>query len=202
MCYLIGITGSSGGGKSDFGKMLNSKLPNSRYLDCDVWLPTAFSATGRDRLTTLFGAAIFHEDGTLNAGVFCSGEEEIKQSNAIIDSYIFPRTKEYIEASKESAFVLVDFMRLPVCAEVWNACEKKILVEAPEDDRLERLIVREPRYSKSQFKRRDATGVAFDKCNADIVVTNNSTLEALESKAEEIAELIKSELHIFKEVKS
>lgn len=190
MTYLIGITGGIGGGKSTVSYYLSetgATIIDTDRISHEVTLP---GSDALDEIRTVFGASVFHEDGSLDrkamAGVVFGDEEKLSLLNSILHPRIRRRwLKVAGECIEPFAFVVTPLLLennlQRYFDEIW-------VVTADEDERIKRVMARD-NTSRESVQRRMAHQIPeSEKIDAaDIVIDTSggyettlaSTLKAL-----------------------
>ncbi len=141
----IGLTGGAGAGKSTVARRLAEH--GAVVVDADV-LAREVVAPGSPGLAAVveeFGTSVLHEDGTLDraglAAVAFSSPERRLALESITHPRIAARTRELFAAAAEDA-VLVHDVPLLVEKSLGAAYHLVVVVHAPEDERIRRLVGR------------------------------------------------------------
>lgn len=144
-CYIIGLTGPTGAGKSTVSKVFEEY--GAAILDCDKLARDAVNEKDCiENLCRSFGDDIV-TDGVLNRALVAkrafSSEENAKLLNSITHPVILRLLKEQIDENKENHKVIVIDAPLLFEASLENWCDKVISVIAPFEIRIERIIKRD-----------------------------------------------------------
>lgn len=145
---ILGLTGKTGAGKSTVAAFLEEK--GCFVIDGDV-VAREIVLPGMPALNALceaFGKDILFEDGSLDrknlAAKAFSSAENTARLNEITHPFIKRRFEELIEfAEKEGYRVAVIDAAALLESSCKELCEKIIVVHAPEDVRLERILKRD-----------------------------------------------------------
>lgn len=189
---VIGITGGSGCGKSIVSKYLSQK--GLYHMDCDL-IARKVVEPGSDCLKELvinFGNDILHETGELDrrklASIAFSTEKNTKLLNEVTLKHIVSYIKnELITLEKQGKkAVLMDGATL-IESGLNKICNYNLVVIAPKNNRIEHIISRDNISLEEATKRINAQKSDDFYLNiADFSINNNSTIESLYEKTEEV----------------
>lgn len=196
---VIGITGSSGAGKSTVCEILKNEY-NAKIIDADK-IAKQLSKKGTDYLTEIvnkFGQEILLENGELNrqklAQIIYKSQEKREMLNRCTFKYIREEIKEKImqqtlELSKpETKTIIAIDAPLLYEAELENICDFVIAVIS--DDRelqIQRIIKRDKitrEHAISRLKAQKANEYYTSK--SKYVIINNGNLEKVEEQIRKI----------------
>lgn len=192
----IGLTGPTGAGKSTVAVKLRER--GYAVIDADK-IAREITQPGSPVLAELaeaFGADIL-EDGVLNRGLLAerafSAPEQTKKLNAITHPHIVRQ----MEAKRDAAFRAGDRVAVMDGAQLFEAgadriCDFVVVVTAPEEVRLERLLRRDTIPAEKIRERMAAqfSGAYYER-RADMIIRNyppfplEEELEQLYHKIEE-----------------
>ncbi|HAN44845.1 MAG TPA: dephospho-CoA kinase [Ruminococcaceae bacterium] len=148
LSIVVGLTGQTGAGKTTVSKIL--KEQKISVIDADQVARTVVD-TGTQCLSDLaleFSISILNHDGTLNrekmAELVFSDREKLKRLNKIIFPYILKEISQKIEALKKEGKPLI-VLDAPTLIEsgAYRMCDKVISVLAPENERINRIVMRD-----------------------------------------------------------
>ena len=190
---IAGLTGGIATGKSTVSEMFR-KL-GAHVIDFDVLSRVVVEPDmpAWQDIVQFFGESVLSADRTLDRArlgdIVFDDEEKRKQ----LQGFIYPRLfEEYsrrirdIEEKDSSAIVIAD---VPLLIEIrlQTMFEKIILVYAPEEQQLQRLIERDGFSNEDARKRLEAQMSIEEKLQyADYVVHNTGSLESTEAEAQDI----------------
>lgn len=175
---LISIVGKSGSGKTTITNKLVELNPKIRYLDIDKIghyvndLPKV-----QEQLISAFGKNIIKK-GQVNRKILGSIVFNNKEAMQILTAITWPVMEQiidsYIEANQDKIIIL-DWLLLPK-TKYLAASNLKILVTAPLDIRMERVIKRD-NISKEKFLEREKATIEFNQKDFDQVIENTGNIE-------------------------
>lgn len=196
------ITGSIGSGKSSVCLLL--KMYGFEIIDADLIAHEILDQNSAD-IKELFGNDVISSDGKvdrkiLGALVFGSSAMRFK-----LDELLGLKIRDRIFMMCQSASLkgLPYFVDLPLYFERYefykNCFEKVIVVYAPNDILLQRIIKRN-NLPLEQAKNRLAAQISIEtkRKNADILIDNSKTLSELNSQVDELIDVIKEEYESIK----
>ena len=145
---IYGLTGKTGAGKSTVAQKL-SEL-GFCVIDGDK-IAREITEKGKPTLSLLaneFGCDIIEEDGSLNRKLLASRAFKDKESTAMLNAITHPIIKAEFEKVLEKAeedgfsYAVIDAAAL-LESSCKDLCEKIIVVSAPEEIRLQRILSRD-----------------------------------------------------------
>ena len=192
---VYGLTGKTGAGKSTVAGKL-AKL-GFYIIDGDV-IARGITEKGKPALKELaneFGYDIIESDGSLNRKLLASRAFKDKESTAKLNRITHPLIKKEFEAelmkaqNEGFAFAVIDAAAL-LESSCKDLCEKIIVVTAPEDIRLERILKRD-NITKAQALIRINAQFPDEYYNekADILIRNYPPFESnIDKQLKELTE--------------
>lgn len=174
---VVGLTGPTGAGKSTVGEILKKK--GCYVIDCDqvTRSPQVYDSTCLEELSNAFGPEIF-EEGVLNRGELArrafSSEEARMRLGQITFPRIIRRVRELLAegASKGYKVLVLDAPTL-FEAGLDSACSRILVVNAPKEERLARVLKRDNISKEAALRRLEAQpSPDFYTSRADWVVEN------------------------------
>ena len=195
---VIGLCGGSGSGKSTVARLLESH--NILHIDTDSvyrkLISTASECTAE--LANEFGDVIINSDGSVNRTVLAEivFNDKTKHSvlNRIAHRHVLNVVREIISVSMGYIAVCVD---APLLFESGfdSECDILVAVVAPLHDRIDR-ITRRDKISDEAARKRISSQIQDDELikRVDFVINNENDPTMLESKVDELVDLIKNKL--------
>ncbi len=173
---VYGLTGKTGAGKSTVAAFLKEK--GFYIIDGDV-IARHITDKGKPALKLLaehFGADIINEDGTLDRRLLASRAFSSPENTQMLNSITHPLItkefeKEIEKAVKEDCTKAVIDAAALLESECKNLCSKIIVVYAPEEMRLKRILSRDSiteEEAKTRMKAQKSDEYYFS--HADIIV--------------------------------
>ena len=185
----VGLTGGIGSGKSTVAQLF-SEL-GAYVVDADR-VAREVVAPGSDGLRALvaeFGPGICAPDGSLDraamAEVVFADESARARLNAITHPRIAARTAELMAALPDDAVVIHD---VPLLAELGlqGAYDLVVVVDAPDDVRITRLIDRGLSESDARARIAAQAGREQRLAIADVVIDNSGDLASLTAQVQKV----------------
>lgn len=193
--HRIGLTGGIGAGKSSVAKLLaehGAIVVDADALAREVVAP---GTPGLAEVVEAFGRDVLNEDGSLNrealAGIVFNDPEKRRTLEGITHPRIGERTKELFDSAGPDDVVVHD---VPLLVELNMAglYEAVIVVEAPDDVRLERLEGRGLPREKALERIRSQADREARRAVATVVIDNSGDEAALRRRVDEVWEQLTS----------
>ena len=192
---IIGVTGSSGAGKTQVCKLLQEQY-DAEVIDADA-VAKKLSKKGTVYLNSIvnhFGTDIVYKNGALNrkklANMIYEDDQKREQLNRCTFDFIVQEIKERINRINHKEMILID---APLLFEsgLNTICDSVIVVLANPEEQIKRICKRDGITEEVAQKRLNAqnTNDYFQEVG-DIVIVNDKTLEDLKQKVQEIAKEI------------
>ena len=174
---VIGLTGESGSGKSTVCERLRKN--GFIIIDADK---AARSITEKgspvlERLASAFGNDIIKSDGELDRRLLASRAFRDYKSKRLLDSITHPEIisiceKTAKEQTEKGKNVIIDAPLL-FTSGLWQICHKTVKVYAPEEIRLERILLRD-NITKEEALLRFSKQTEEEKAarSADVIINN------------------------------
>ena len=187
---LIGLTGNIASGKTEVARILadlGATVIDADELARDVVRPGTAALAA---IVSRWGEGMLHPDGTLNRAalraIVFSSEADRLELNRIVHPEVKGLRDQLVEEAKARGDVAV-VAAIPLLFEVGleREYDRVILVDAPEDVRLSRLVRRRG-ISEAEARRMMAAQMpaASKRPRADIVIDNDADLKALRRSVE------------------
>jgi dephospho-CoA kinase len=189
---IIGITGGIGSGKSALSDYLIGK--GYAVLDADQIAreTTAAGSEGLAALVERFGEEILLPDGNLDrrglAALAFSDGEKRGELNALLHGRIGARMDELLDERRAEGAALV-FLSAPLLIEAGmrGKVDELWLVEAGEEERIQRVRERDGLTEAEIRRRMDAQMPAGEKRkHADVILDNSGSLADLRRQADRL----------------
>lgn len=175
---IYGLTGQTGAGKSTVGKMLSEK--GYLIVDGDVAARAVVEKGSPvlDELSRVFGADIIDENGCLIRSALAekafSSEENRQKLNSITHPAVTKWSVDFIKKNltENHKGVVIDAAAI-FDSDIQRYCTKMIVVTAPEEERLARILERDGLTREAAMLRIKAQkDEQYYKERADILVRN------------------------------
>jgi dephospho-CoA kinase len=185
---IIGLTGGIGAGKSAVAGRLAEQ--GAVIIDSDV-LAREVVAPGTEGLAEVvaaFGPSVLDDAGALDRpalGRTVFGDDDARRRlESIIHPRVRARAAELVAAAPPDAVVVND---VPLLVEKGYQFPLVIVVQAPLDDRLERLA-RDRGMSRAEAESRIAAQATDEqrRAVADVVIDNDGTLDDLRARVDAV----------------
>ena len=190
---VIAITGGIGSGKSAVAKLFEQW--GAQTVDADILAREVVEpgSEGFQRVVQNFGPDMVLADGSLNRPKLASIIFSDQEKKALLESLLHPLIRErwlsQLEQLKKGNAPLIAYI-VPLFFEStaqMPEIEKVVLISAPEETRIARIMSRDlfPRQiAELRIKAQLPDSAKIDK--SDYVIKNDSSLEQLESRAREV----------------
>lgn len=193
---IIGLTGKTGAGKSTIAEYLSKNgcfIIDGDKIARDILLP---GKTAVKELSDFFGEDIVLPDGNINRSLVAqrafSSAENTAALNRITHPHITMQFKEDIKrAGKEGYNAAVIDAAALLESDCKNLCEKIVVVTAPEEIRLQRILKRDSistQAAMTRIKAQKDDDYYFSQ--ADIIIRNYEPYK-LEKELTALDELLK-----------
>lgn len=195
---IIGITGSSGSGKSSVCKIIK-KIRRAEIIDADEIAKELQDnkATYYEKIVETFGKDILLDNGYINrkklANIIFSNLVEKEKLDKLTFKYVVEEIKNRIELLKkqDSNYIVVDAPTL-IEAGMLDMFDIIIVVKSKENNKIDRICKRDGITIKEAQKRlASQKSDEFYEAYANFVISNDD--EDIENKAKEILESIERE---------
>lgn len=175
----IGITGNIGSGKTTVSKIFEILNVPVFYADDAAKKVMVEDPILIDALKTEFGSEAYFDDGSLNrkhiAGIVFNNETELAKLNAIVHPAVFRAFDNWVDGVKNAPYVMKEAALLFESSS-YKMCDKTIMVTAPLELRLNRVMERD-NLSRAEAESRNARQFSEEKKIqlADFVIRNDDT---------------------------
>ena len=188
---IIGITGSSGAGKSTICAILKKEY-NVKIINADQ-IAKRLSNKGTNYMNDIintFGNDIVDEQGKLKrkklAKIIYNDPEKRKKLNNCTFKYIKKEIEEEIDKIKEDVTIIIDAPLLFECG-LEKLCDKVIGVISKRDLQIERIVARDNidyEQAESRLNAQEDNEFYIKRC--DVIIENNNDIEDIEKKISNI----------------
>lgn len=179
---IIGITGKSGSGKSTLANLLSQEL-KCDYIDIDK---IGHKATKEPnivkKLCTIFGEEILGEnrqqiDRKKLGNIVFSSKEKMDILTQITWGYM----QEELDAilRKKPKIILLEWALLPIDKKYWEKCDIKILLQAKDELRKNKVMERD-QIAEEYFLKREANSMDYSNFEFDFIFENDYQPQTLE----------------------
>ena len=191
---VIGITGSSGSGKSTICKMLKKEY-KVKIINADK-VAKKLSRKGTNYIIDIidkFGKDIVDEEGELRrkrlAEIIYTDPEKRKELNNCTFKYIKKEIeKQVIKEESSDNTVIIDAPLLFEC-ELDKLCNSVVGIISKREMQIERIVARDNvdyEIAEKRLNAQETNEFYIEKC--DEIIENNNDIFAIEKSVEEIAE--------------
>lgn len=175
----VGITGNIGSGKTTVSKMFELLGIPVFYAD-----DAAKSIMVTDELLVAgiklaFGAAAYFNDGSLNrkhiAGIVFNDEQQLAKLNALVHPAVFRAFDNWAKQIENAPYVIKEAALLFESSS-YKMCDKTILVTAPLETRIKRVMQRDSITKEEVISRNLRQFTQEEKLKlADFIIKNDDT---------------------------
>ena len=175
----VGITGNIGSGKTTVSKIFEVLGIPVFYADDEAKKVMVNDAILIAELKQAFGEQSYFEDGSLNrkhiAGIVFNNEAELNKLNAIVHPAVFRAFDNWVPQFKSAPYVLKEAALLFESSS-YKMCDKSIMVTAPLELRIARVMLRDG-LSRDEILNREARQFSEEKKLqlADYAIKNDNT---------------------------
>ena len=190
---LVGLTGGMGAGKSTVARMLEQR--GAVVVDADVLARQALmpGTAGYTKVTELFGPEIIASDGEIDREalarrVFADDEARVALES-ITHPEVFRLLGDALEDYRDTDRIVVFDAPLIVEAGFASACDAVVVVTAPEDAQIARVMKDRGMTEDAARARLRAQAPTTEKEQvADLVIRNDGTTEDLDRSVDVVWE--------------
>lgn len=190
---VVGLTGSSGSGKSEIAKVFAGNgftVIDADGISKDVQSKGTLCA---EEIVSSFGSGILHRDGSINrrklGEIVFADAEKLSLLTKITHKYILKEIDRLIENTRGD--ILIDAPLL-FEADVHKKCDVCVGVISDRQKQIERICSRDgisKETAEARLKKQNGNNFYKERC--DYIIENNSTLEEAKKSALSIIDKIK-----------
>lgn len=167
---IIGITGKSGVGKTTYADKI-AKENGFYVIHVDEVSHRVMEFPNvKQKLTETFGEEIIR-DGLINrkylGDLIFTNRHSYEEMNDIVWQELKSEIEHELSVNDN---VILDWILLPH-SHYWEMCDKKILIVADEEQRKEKVMMRD-NISKEYLEKRDSSSISYDDVGFDEVIRN------------------------------
>jgi dephospho-CoA kinase len=186
---LVGLTGGIGSGKTTVARMLAER--GAVVVDADELAREALEPGTRafEQVWALFGQEVLTPDGELDraaiARIVFADEEKRRALESITHPEVFRLLADEVEWHRDTDNVVVFDAPLIIETGFHEACDVVVVVTAPEEQRIER-VMRDRGMTAAEASVRIAAqaGAEEREAAADVILENDGDLDALKTRVE------------------
>jgi dephospho-CoA kinase len=173
----VGITGNIGSGKTTVSKIFEVLGIPVFYADDAAKNVMVTDGILIDAIKKTFGAESYFDDGSLNrkhiAGIVFNSEAELAKLNAIVHPATFRAFDNWLPQHQHAPYVLKEAALL-FESDSYKMCDKTIMVTAPLEMRVKRVVLRDKLTMEEILKREAKQFTAEKKLElADYAISND-----------------------------
>lgn len=178
---IIGITGKSGSGKSLLTEKLAKKLQCESVNIDQIGHKATNDEKIKKKLCDVFGNEILGQDKKVDrkklGKMVFSSQKQMDILTEITWEYMAQELDKIL--AKEPKLIILEWALLPIDDKYWNKCDIKILMQADDKARKNKVIQRD-QISEAYFLMRDANSIDYSKFKFDFIFDNDYQLETIE----------------------
>ncbi|MEX0991930.1 MAG: dephospho-CoA kinase [Actinomycetota bacterium] len=188
---LVGLTGSIGSGKTTVARLLAER--GAVVFDADKLAREAveLGTSGYVGVVELFGSDVLLPGGEIDRSALAQrvfhNDIERKELETLLHPEIFRMVRERIEPFRSTDRVVVFDAPLLMESGFDAECDVVVVVEAPENERVRRVMI-DPGRSEEDIRARNAAQASEEdkESLADAVIRNEGSLEDLQRQVERL----------------
>jgi len=174
----IGITGNIGSGKTTVCKIFETLDIPVYYADDMAKKLMVENAHVKEQIKLLFGLNAYHEDGSLNrnyiGGIVFNNPQMLMKLNYIVHPAVAEDSMDWAKNQKDVAYTLKEAALL-IESGSYKALDKIIVVSAPLEVRVERVMLRDDVKREAVLARENKQMPESEKLKyADFTIVNDS----------------------------
>jgi dephospho-CoA kinase len=175
----IGLTGNMGSGKTTVSKIFEILGIPVFYADDEAKKVMVTDQILINAIKSAFGAISYFDDGTLNrkhiASIVFNNDTELKKLNSLVHPAVFRAFDEWLKNFDDVPYVLKEAALL-FESDSYRFCDYTIMVQAPLDTRIKRVMKRNG-LTLNEVERRNSNQFSEEKKTqlADYIIKNDDT---------------------------
>ena len=175
----IGLTGNIGSGKTTVSKVFEVLGIPVFYADEAAKNVMVTDITLIKEIKSFFGTASYHDDGTLNrkhlAAIAFSNDEQLARLNAIVHPATFRAFNIWVKTITGVPYILKEAALL-FESDSYKMCDSTIVVTAPLENRIKRVMERD-KLTREEILKRDTHQFSEEKKTklADFIILNDNS---------------------------
>ena len=175
----IGLTGNMGSGKTTVSKIFEILGITVFYADDEAKKVMVTDQILINAIKSAFGAISYFDDGTLNrkhiASIVFNNDTELKKLNSLVHPAVFRAFDEWLKNFDDVPYVLKEAALL-FESDSYRFCDYTIMVQAPLDTRIKRVMKRNG-LTLNEVERRNSNQFSEEKKTqlADYIIKNDDT---------------------------
>ena len=186
---IIGITGKSGSGKSTLAALLAKKLKCDSINIDKIGHQATDDEKIKNQLCEIFGKQILGESSKIDrkklGNIVFSNPQKMEILTEITWGYMQEILDEILQ--KQPPIIILEWALLPVDSKYWKKCDIKILMQADDKERKNKVIERD-QISEEYFLKRDAGSIDYTPFEVDYIFQNDYKEETMQKIVNAIEE--------------
>ena len=194
---LVGLTGGIGAGKSTVARLLSAH--GALVIDADQVARDAIApgTHGFEQVRDLLGDEVVGPEGELDrvavARLIFGDEGKRRALESITHPEVFRRLAETVQEHQGTDRVVVFDAALLVETGFHEACDVVIVVTAPEEERVRRvMLARGMEEAEARSRIAAQAGAAELEAAADVILPNEGDLEHLAGRVEDVWAMLRA----------
>lgn len=185
----VGLTGGIGAGKSEVARLFDAW--GAVVIDADT-LARDVLAPGTPGLAEVAvrWRSVVASDGTLDRAALARTVFADEQARATLNAIVHPRVRAAaaaIEANAAAGTIVIHDVPLLFEGDYWKQCDRTVVVVAPREARIARVIARAGMTRAEIEARMDAQiDPESARARADFTIENDADLATLEERARDV----------------
>lgn len=175
----IGLTGNMGSGKTTVSKVFEILGVPVFYADNEAKNVMVTDIQLVEQIKSVFGAAAYFDDGTLNrkhiSGIVFNDKSKLAKLNAMVHPAVFRAFDNWVTQYENVPYVIKEAALL-FESDSYKLCDYTVMVQAPLEERIKRVMGRDG-LTRTEVESRNANQFSDDKKTqlANYVIHNDET---------------------------